>query len=68
MDDEKEGPIQSHNPEERVWEYDDDGTKIYKANQGYNRKTVYTKEHYYGTHFWKNRQQTTLRSETYKYR
>ena len=54
--DEKEGPIQSHNPEERVWEYDDDGTKIYKANQGYNRKTVYTKEHYYGTHFWKNRQ------------
>ena len=55
MDDEKEGPIQSHNPEERVWEYDDDGQKIYKVNQGYNKKTSYTKEHYYGTHFWKNR-------------
>ena len=55
MDDVKEGPIQSHDPDERVWEYDDDGQKIYKANQGYNKKTLYTKEHYYGTHFWKNR-------------
>ena len=52
----KEGPVQSHNPDERVWEYDDDGQKIYKANQGYSRKTPYTKDHYYGTHFWKNRQ------------
>ena len=52
----KEGPIQSHNPDERVWEYDDDGTKIYKANQGYGQKTPYTNAHYYGTHFWKNRQ------------
>jgi len=51
----KEGPVQSHKPDERVWEYDDDGQKIYKANQGYSRKTLYTKDHYYGTHFWKNR-------------
>jgi hypothetical protein len=54
-DDIKEGPVQSHNPDERVWEYDDDGTKIYKANQGYQQKTPYTSSHYYGTHFWKNR-------------
>ena len=56
IDDVKEGPVQSHDPDERVWEYDDDGQKIYKVNQGYNKKTSYTKEHYYGTHFWKNRQ------------
>ena len=47
--------IDQIDPDKRVWEYDDDGTKIYKANQGYDRKTPYTKEHYYGTHFWKNR-------------
>ena len=29
-------------PDERVWEYDGDGTKIYKLDQGYNRKTIYT--------------------------
>ena len=43
-------------PDERVWEYDGDGTKIYKLDQGYNRKTVYTKEHYLNVHFWKGRQ------------
>ena len=32
IDDVKEGPVQSHNPDERVWEYDDDGQKIYKVN------------------------------------
>ena len=51
----KEGPIQSHDPDFRVWEYDGDGKKIYKVNQGYKKKTLYTKEHYYGTHFWRNR-------------
>ena len=51
----KSGPLQSHDPEERVWEYDGDGTKIYKVDQGYHKKTLYTKEHYYGTHFWRNR-------------
>ena len=52
----KAGPAQSHDPDKRVWEYDGDGTKIYKLDQGYTRKTLYTKEHYYGTHFWRNRQ------------
>ena len=52
----KKGPVQSHNPDERVWEYDGDGQRIYKLNQGYNKKTPYTKEHYYGTHFWKGRE------------
>ncbi len=52
----KEGPVQSHDPDERVWEYDGDGNKIYKLNQGYEKKTLYTKTHYYGTHFWKGRQ------------
>ena len=51
----KAGPLQSHDPEKRVWEYDGDGQKIYKVNQGYMKKTLYTKEHYYGTHFWRNR-------------
>ena len=35
----KDGPFQSHDPDWRVWEYDDDGTKIYKADQGYQKKT-----------------------------
>ena len=43
-------------PDLRVWEYDGYGTKIYKLDQGYNRKTVYTKEHYLNVHFWKGRQ------------
>lgn len=53
MTDKNEGPVQSHDPEERVWEYDGDGTKIYKANQGYPVKTPYTKEHYKTIHFLK---------------
>ena len=32
-------------PDKRVWEYDGDGTKIYKLDQGYCKKTLYTKEH-----------------------
>jgi len=52
----KEGPVQSHNPDERVWEYDRDGNKIYKLDQGYQNKTPYTSAHYWGTHFWKDRQ------------
>ena len=42
-------------PDKRVWEYDGDGTKIYKLAQGYKRKTLYTKEHYWGTHWWRGR-------------
>ena len=51
----KEGPVQSHDPDQRVWEYDGDGNKIYKLDQGYQQKTPYTSSHYYGTHFWKGR-------------
>lgn len=50
------GPVQSHNPEQRIWEYNRFGDKIYKITEGYNKKTLYTKEHYWGTHFWKDRQ------------
>lgn len=49
------GPIQSLDPAWRCWEYDGDGTKIYKVTEGYNKKTQYTKKHYYGVHFWKGR-------------
>lgn len=28
-------------PDKRVWEYDGDGTKIYKLDQGYLSKTLY---------------------------
>ena len=49
------GPIQSLDPAWRCWEYDGDGTKIYKVTEGYNKKTQYTKQHYYGVHFWKGR-------------
>ena len=42
-------------PDKRVWEYDGDGTKIYKPDQGYQKKTLYTKEHYWGTHWWRGR-------------
>ena len=52
----KWGPVQSHDPDQRVWEYDGDGNKIYKITEGYGKKTLYTKEHYWGTHFWKSRQ------------
>ena len=52
----KEGPVQSHDPDQRVWEYDGDGNKIYKLDQGYQKKTPYTSAHYWGTHFWKSRQ------------
>jgi hypothetical protein len=51
----KEGPVQSHDPDQRVWEYDGDGNKIYKLNQGYQQKTRYTSTHYWGTHFWRGR-------------
>lgn len=49
------GPVQSHDPDKRIWEYDGCGNKIYKITEGYNKKTLYTQEHYWGTHFWKNR-------------
>ncbi len=49
------GPVQSLDPAWRCWEYDGDGTKIYKVTEGYNKKTPYTKKHYYSVHFWKGR-------------
>ena len=42
-------------PDQRVWEYDGDGTRIYKVSEGYPFKTLYTDEHYEKQHFWKNR-------------
>ena len=47
--------IMEIDPDKIVWEYDHDGTKIYKPDQGYQQKTLYTKEHYWGTHWWKGR-------------
>ena len=47
--------IMEIDPDKRVWEYDGDGTKIYKPDQGYQKKTLYTKEQYWGTHWWKGR-------------
>jgi hypothetical protein len=52
----KEGPVQSHDPSKRVWEYDGDGNKIYKLDQGYQNKTPYTEEHWFKVGFWKGRQ------------
>ena len=49
------GPVQHLDPAWRCWEYDDDGTKIYKVTEGYNKKTPYTHKHYWGVHFWKGR-------------
>ena len=42
-------------PDQRVWEYDGDGTRIYKLEEGYGCKTVYTEDHYLTVHFWKRR-------------
>jgi len=42
-------------PDQRVWEYDGDGTKIYKIEEGYPFKTLYTEDHYLTVHFWKQR-------------
>jgi hypothetical protein len=42
-------------PDQRVWEYDGDGTKIYKIKEGYPFKTLYTEDHYLTVHFWKQR-------------
>ena len=30
--------IMEIDPDKRVWEYDDDGTKIYKPDQGYQQR------------------------------
>ena len=55
MVDKKKINIIEIDPDKRVWEYDGDGTKIYKPDQGYQKKTLYSKEHYWGTHWWKGR-------------
>lgn len=47
---EQDGPVQSHDPDQRVWEYDGTGQKIYKKSQGYPHKTLYTEEHYTQEH------------------
>jgi len=49
------GPVQNIDPAQRCWEYDGDGTMIYKLSEGYNTKTPYTKTHYWSVHFWKGR-------------
>ena len=43
--------VQSPDPAERDWEYDDDGTRIYRVEAGYGTKTPYKDE--YET--WKSR-------------
>tara|TARA_Y100000817_G_scaffold305754_1_gene290187 strand:+ start:356 stop:529 length:174 start_codon:yes stop_codon:yes gene_type:complete len=55
LDNKKKINIMEIDPDKRVWEYDGDGTKIYKPDQGYQKKTLYTKEHYWGTHWWRGR-------------
>lgn len=37
--------IQSPDPAERDWEYDGDGTRIYKPDAGYGTKTPYKDEY-----------------------
>ena len=37
--------IQSPDPSERDWEYDGDGTRIYKVEAGYGTKTPYKDEY-----------------------
>ena len=37
--------IDQIDPDKRVWEYDDDGTKIYKVDQGYPTKTPVSYTH-----------------------
>ncbi len=43
--------IQSPDPSERDWEYDGDGTRIYKIEAGYGTKTLYKDEY----EAWKER-------------
>ena len=43
--------IQSPDPTERDWEYDGDGTRIYKIEAGYGTKTLYKDEY----EAWKER-------------
>lgn len=43
--------VQSPDPAERDWEYDDDGTRIYRVEAGYGTKTPYRDEY----EQWKSR-------------
>lgn len=43
--------VQSLDPAERDWEYDDDGTRIYKVEAGFGTKTPYKDEY----EIWKAR-------------
>jgi hypothetical protein len=52
---ERELKLKEIDPDQRVWEYDGDGTRIYKLEEGYGCKTVYTEDHYLTVHFWKRR-------------
>ena len=31
-------------PDKRIWEYDGDGKRIYKENQGFSSKRLYTRD------------------------
>jgi len=52
---ESELKLKEIDPDQRVWEYDGDGTRIYKPEEGYGCKTLYTENHYLTVHFWKKR-------------
>ena len=43
--------VQSPDPAKRDWEYDDDGTRIYRVEAGYGTKTPYKDEY----EKWKSR-------------
>ena len=55
MKTESELKLKEIDPDQRVWEYDGDGTRIYKPEEGYKLKTLYTEDHYLSVHFWKTR-------------
>jgi len=55
MNEQVEETYKKIDPDKRVWEYDGDGTKIYKIQEGYGCKTLYTEEHFLNIHFWKGR-------------
>ena len=40
----KEDVLKEIDPAKREWEYDGDGTKIYKLEAGYTGKTLYPKK------------------------
>ena len=51
------------NPDDRVWEYDGDGTKIYKLECGFGSKTPYDETEYA---LWKKKYGSEWEKETDK--